>query len=668
MANIYIGSDTLNDKIDRSAFGTSDVLQGLGGNDTLLGGTGNDTLEGGAGDDSLVGGNGDDTYEVTFSYDDETGVLHMDKVIELDTLNAGIDTVITASTNYVLAKNVENLVIQSSGTGQATNHGNVLNNVITGSDENNYLYGRAGNDTILGGNGNDGLYGDEGDDSLDGGEGNDGLYGGVGTDTLTGGNGNDTYYVTNYWDDDGTLHRDQVVESDSATSGIDTVVTADNDYSLAKNVENLTLEAGVLAHGNALNNRITGSAFADFLDGLGGNDTIISGAGNDIIWAGEGDDSVEGGDGDDRILGDARYSPNGWALTGNDTLLGGAGNDYIDGGAGNDSLQGEAGNDTLIGTGIDTLDGGNGDDTYYVTSDVYSDTASNAEHVTVRDTGIGGTDTVILVNEGHYQIGAINVENLILMAAGHGVGNRSANVITGSNGVDHIEGREGNDTIIAGDGDDNVWSGDGDDSIDGGNGNDVLSGDTPGWSSDGTQPWTGNDVIRGGVGNDLMAGNDGNDSLFGDSGNDTLKGDEGNDSITGGIDDDTLSDTSTTSNEIYTWGRTQGADTLTDSGGTDRLDVLSGVTTNQLWFRHIGNNLELSVIGTNDKFTINNWYASAANQVESVKLSDGKTLTANKVDNLVNAMAAFTPPAAGQTTLPANYQTALNPVIAANWA
>jgi len=33
----------------------------------------------------------------------------------------------------------------------------------------------------------------------------------------------------------------------------------------------------------------------------------------------------------------------------------------------------------------------------------------------------------------------------------------------------------------------------------------------------------------------------------------------------------------------------------------------------------------------------------------------------------VNAMAAFAPPPPGQETLPANYSTALNPVIAANW-
>jgi hypothetical protein len=39
----------------------------------------------------------------------------------------------------------------------------------------------------------------------------------------------------------------------------------------------------------------------------------------------------------------------------------------------------------------------------------------------------------------------------------------------------------------------------------------------------------------------------------------------------------------------------------------------------------------------------------------------------SKVDTLVQAMAAFAPPAAGQTTLPPAYQTALASVIAANW-
>lgn len=170
----------------------------------------------------------------------------------------------------------------------------------------------------------------------------------------------------------------------------------------------------------------------------------------------------------------------------------------------------------------------------------------------------------------------------------------------------------------------------------------------------------------------MLFGDEGNDFIYG---GDSGQGDpayigsyDGDDTLVGGSGNDYLDDRSTSSNDVYIWGRNQGADNLTDAGGTDRLDILPGVITNQVWFRRLGSNLEISVIGTTDSFTVNNWYGSAANQVESIKLSDGKTLTSNKVDTLVNAMAAFTPPGAGQTNLPANYQAALNPVIAANWA
>ena len=87
----------------------------------------------------------------------------------------------------------------------------------------------------------------------------------------------------------------------------------------------------------------------------------------------------------------------------------------------------------------------------------------------------------------------------------------------------------------------------------------------------------------------------------------------------------------------------------------------------QLWFRHVGNNLEVSIIGTSDKATLTNWYLGSQYHVEQFKTSDGKTLLDSKINALVDAMAAFSPPAAGQTTLPTAYQTALNPVIAANW-
>jgi hypothetical protein len=53
--------------------------------------------------------------------------------------------------------------------------------------------------------------------------------------------------------------------------------------------------------------------------------------------------------------------------------------------------------------------------------------------------------------------------------------------------------------------------------------------------------------------------------------------------------------------------------------------------------------------------------------VEQFKTSDGKTLLDSQVQNLVQAMASFAPPAVGQTSLTPVQQTALAPVIAANW-
>ena len=124
-------------------------------------------------------------------------------------------------------------------------------------------------------------------------------------------------------------------------------------------------------------------------------------------------------------------------------------------------------------------------------------------------------------------------------------------------------------------------------------------------------------------------------------------------------------------NDTYVLGRGYGADTVqendTTAGNTDVLQFLSGVSTEQIWLRQVSNNLEISIIGTSDKATLTNWYLGNQYHVEQFKTSDGKTLLDSQVQNLVSAMAGFTPPAAGQSTLPPNYQTALAPVIAANW-
>ena len=61
--------------------------------------------------------------------------------------------------------------------------------------------------------------------------------------------------------------------------------------------------------------------------------------------------------------------------------------------------------------------------------------------------------------------------------------------------------------------------------------------------------------------------------------------------------------------------------------------------------------------------TINNWYTSPANHIETIKASDNKTLSDSKIDGLVSAMAAFTVPAMGQTTLSSTYVNSLAPVL-----
>lgn len=93
----------------------------------------------------------------------------------------------------------------------------------------------------------------------------------------------------------------------------------------------------------------------------------------------------------------------------------------------------------------------------------------------------------------------------------------------------------------------------------------------------------------------------------------------------------------------------------------------TGIAVDQLWFLKSGYNLEVSIIGTSDKFTLTNWYLGNQYHVEQFKTSDGKVLLDSAVQNLVQAMAAFSPPAAGQTSLVGIYATELNPVIAANW-
>ncbi|HRL94762.1 MAG TPA: calcium-binding protein [Pseudomonas sp.] len=357
--------------------------------------------------------------------------------------------------------------------------------------------------------------------------------------------------------------------------------------------------------------------------------------------------------------------------SGVDTLNGRSGNDTLSGSGGNDTLNGNAGDDRLDGgSGIDSMKGGVGNDTYVL------DSASDVVTENVNE----GTDTVQTGISLNKDLMA-NVENLTLTgtSAISGRGNALDNILTGNSAVNTLTGYAGNDRLIGLGGADTMIGGLGDDTyvIDvatdkvtesANEGADTIESSVTlslaNFANVESLTLTGTSAINatGSNLNNVLVGNAGNNVLTDGVGNDRLDGQGGTDTLTGGAGNDT-----------YVLGRGYGADTAIENdataGNTDMAQFLSGIATDQLWFKQVSgtNNLEVSIIGTSDKLTVKDWYVGAANHIEQFKTSDGKTLLDSKVQNLVNAMAAFAPPSAGQTSLPSNYHAALDSVIAANW-
>ena len=108
---------------------------------SLIGTAGTDYFHGGAGGDRMAGGGGDDTYSVDNAND---------TIVEMP--GAGVDTVRT-TVSFTLGANVENLSLE--GLRNLTGIGNDEANVISGSLNNDRIYGRLGADTLSGGAGQD---------------------------------------------------------------------------------------------------------------------------------------------------------------------------------------------------------------------------------------------------------------------------------------------------------------------------------------------------------------------------------------------------------------------------------------------------------------------------------------------------------------------------------
>jgi len=233
---------------------------------------------------------------------------------------------------------------------------------------------------------------------------------------------------------------------------------------------------------------LRGLAGNDSLNGYGGSDTLLGGAGNDILEGGQDDDTVRGGAGDDYFV--HQY-----------------GADLLDGGDGNDrfyvSYQGTG--TILGGAGIDTLDATSGLDMRGLTSIVAVErlevdtsyviaSATQLAQFTAIDSNVAsplspynfyliqgaGDLTGRFVDaqrdmniNGYYATAGLNV----VIGVGYGgrvnlTGSSYSDTVTGGDGTDFLTGAQGDDVLRGGNGDDYFVHQYGSDSLDGGAGND----------------------------------------------------------------------------------------------------------------------------------------------------------------------------------------------------
>ncbi|WP_157215952.1 calcium-binding protein [Flavisphingomonas formosensis] len=562
------GSDTLVaiENLSGSAF--NDTLTGNAGANILSGGAGNDVLIGGLGNDRLEGGDGIDTA----SYAGAAAAVVASLATGKASGGAGADTL----------AGIEWLI------------GSSFADKLTGDDGANRLYGGAGDDILEGGKGDDTLSGGAGFDiasyahadagvtvslapgvaQISGSEGKDilidmeGLIGSAHDDVLIAGGTN--YRI------DGGAGNDEIRAYGRGTviggSGVDTVsyagqwrwIVADLTAGTAKfeaggmdilsQVENVT--------GGNGNDTLIGNAFANVLNGGGGDDLLNGGLGNDTLDGSAGIDT-------------ATYADVAAAVRVNLSLAGpqSTGGGGVDTLIAIENLIGSAYNDVLGGDGgVNRIDGGAGDD--------------------IISGGVGGKDVLI---------GGVGVDTVTYATASGGV---LADLINASVGADSLSGFENligsayADTLIGDRGANRIEGGAGDDLIEGGVGDDWIEGgagfDTASFASAtrgvavslllagtaqstgvGIDTLVGIEALAGSGYNDVLTGNGVDNRLSGGAGDDVLQGGAGNDILDGGMDSDIASYTDATS--AVTVDLTLITAQNTGGGGIDTLIGIEGV-------------------------------------------------------------------------------------------
>ena len=573
----------------------SDILKGGGGNDVILGGLGNDNIYGGPGDDILFsgagenqlwgndgndefhsgplgnknmadGGSGNDVFFVK-SDKNETGTSHVFQGgIGSDTLSfnyfrepvditLGQVLSISAAGHLIQAYDFENL----SGTPYADH--------LNGDLNNNVLKGMAGKDTI---------NGSGGDDVIEG---------GAGGDILTGGDGRDTLSY---------LH---------SSGGVDVSIEIDAPHAFGGDA------SGDLFEDNFEN--LTGSLFADVLDG-NRLDNIISGKrGDDYLIASNGADEYHGGPGFDTVdygnhkgaglvldveNGISGYEDGKTTSTGRHKLsdiehiVGTKGQDVIKFGNGNNVLEG--------GQEDDRLYGGQGDDIYFV--------EFNGGHDKIFERGNEGRDTIMIAGDQDVNWNDISfsLENGLLT-----ISVKDQTIATAENGP-HL-GRTHREIGI--------------EILDFANTAEIniehLEAD-----HNESPPTPSGDVIKGHDNrSNLILGLDGDDTLYGGTRADIVR-DKGN-LFHGGYGDDQIY--SGAGDDKYIFDRGSGADTINDLGGSDHIYFGTGVSENSLAFEIRGDDFYIGIKPDRRNMTSN---TKASEFDDRIRIVNGARNASNRIE------------------------------------
>ncbi|TWF54972.1 beta strand repeat-containing protein [Neorhizobium alkalisoli] len=599
----------------------SDTIYGDAGNDTIIGGKGNDTLFGGAGYDNFYytvgdgvdtidGGADSDYLNVTSGAGDDKAVMTLTAGgFTLDIDGDGIvDIIATSVENITLnqADGADKLTLTGLGTGETINvegnsnllsiYGSGIPSIYAISTGELTIEGKGGDDTIDahllntsgpqvavtldGGEGNDTIIGSAGDDKLYGGAGNDTISGGKGSDLIDGGDGIDT---VSYAGDAAGVYVQlgsgwATSRADAQALGYAGLVAGINDGS----VEHDTLVS--------IEN-VTGTDYADIIQGSSGDNVIKGGGGAD--W-------ISGGAGDDKLYGEA----------GNDTLVGGAGSDLLDGGDGIDTADyaGEsAGIYVQLGSG-------------WQTSIAAAQSMSYADLATAVNNGTVEHDTLVSIEN----ITGTNYADIINGSSGD-------NVIHGGGGADWIMGGAGNDTLYGDDGNDTLVGGTGNDTLYGGAGNDTFNYTT----GDGV------DTIDGGADTDTL-------NVTGSAANNvfTISNNDGDAKLEVGVDGSTSSvtnveeivinggagnDTLTVSGNLNGTGLAQNTITFNGGEGDDTLDVSGRLSAHRV-VADGGNGSETA----GDKVILGFGYDAANDVYTKVYAADGTTVIGAEITHMIN--------------------------------